>query len=168
MSKQIESMGQKSDVAATKLTTKVVLAGGALVLGIGLAACGGSNDSSSPTATSTEVPTQASAGDNVTVGKLPANWPSDVPQPPNTSVEGGGGTNGGASATFKGSGSLDSELTTYFGELESNGWTQDKTVDTGKNLTGWNKNDRRTQVIAQDNQDGTYSINVTVVTKNRQ
>ncbi|MFZ1361575.1 MAG: hypothetical protein WAS05_01380 [Candidatus Nanopelagicales bacterium] len=167
MNEHIEPTNEKSVAVGTRLISKVVLAGSALVLGVGLAACGGSSDSSStPSAASSEVPTQASAGDNLTAGKLPADWPSDVPQPPYTTVEGGAGSNGSFSASFNGSGSLDSELTTYFSELESNGWTQDKTVDTGNKLTGWNKDNRRTQVIAQDNGDGTYAINVTVVTKN--
>lgn len=156
-----ESTSEKSP----RLVHKLAIAGGVVVLGFGLAACGGSSDSSSTPSNSVADSQQPTGGNDLAAGKLPAGWPSDVPQPPNTEVVGGAATDKGFSAGFKGTGSLNSELDAYKKELESNGWTLDTTIDTGPNLTGWNKGNRRLQVIAQDNQDGTYHLNLTIVSK---
>lgn len=166
MNTQLEAQGTSIERTGSRVVTKLTLAGSALVLGFGLAACGGSSDSSTSTPEQSPPVSVDINGNNVVSGALPTGWPTDVPQPPNTTVVGGAGGEGTFSAGFNGTGSLASELDTYFGELKSNGWTQDKRVDTGKNLTGWDKGNRRTQVIAQDNGDGTYSINVTIVAMN--
>lgn len=145
--------------------TKVALVGGALVLGFGLAACGGSSDTSGDTSAADATASAQIGGADIAAGGLPANWPSDVPQPPGTTVAGGAGSDGSYSASFTGSGSLDSALDTYFADLKTNGWTQDTTVDAGKNLSGWDKDNRRLQVVSQEKSDGTFDMNVTVVTK---
>lgn len=159
-----QSVDQKQHGFSYKLAAGV----GVIVLGFGLAACGGSSDSSSTPSSESMPTTSIDGGDtDIATGKLPAGWPSDVPTPPNTSDVAGAGARGSFSAGFKGSGSVDSELGAYFDLLKSNGWTQDKTVNTGTKLTHWKKDNRTVQVMGQDQSDGTYVISVTVVTKNK-
>lgn len=146
-----------------------VVAVGAFGLVFGLAACGSSNSSGQPSQTTTSQATSNS--DPVQAGglsshTLPQGWPSDVPSPANTQVEGGAVINGGASAAFKGSGDMNAAVDAYSAQLKAAGWTVDKSADFGaKGLSHWKKGTRGLTVITVQEADGTFAISVTEVNK---
>lgn len=144
------------------LVHKTAIAGGALVLGIGLAACGGSSDSSTPAPTETTVSDGTNSAD-VAAGQLPTGWPEDLPVPANATVHGGVGTSKGATAAFEGTGTLKDPLNAYKSQLEADGWKLDKSAPLTADVTSWSKGSSRVNVLGAEDANGTYRITVTYV-----
>lgn len=147
----------------TTLLQKSAIAVSALALGLGLAACGGSSDSTAESANpdsaqSIGVP-GGDQGDVLTTKALPSNWPADVPAPANTTTEGAATVNGTSTATFSGTGDAESAADTYGQVLKDNGWTRDAQASlNSKTMSKWDKGSRSLTVIAAATESGKYGI----------
>lgn len=153
-------MTTESTSANIKPLHKIVLAGGAVAIGIGLAACGGSSDStSSPSPTATDLPTSASPTGAAT---LPSGW--DAPEPVNTTLKSSSNVDGVLGATFEGSGSLKAAADAYAKQLQADGWKADENNVVNTNAI-WFKGSKRLQVSGADTQSGKYVLAVTIEPK---
>lgn len=127
-------------------------AAAALVLTFSLSACRSSSSSSEPAPTgATDAPTaEYNFGDGtVTTGKLPDNWPSDVPTPEGLAVYGSAEVPEGITATFKGPGSVAEVSAAEDKALENAGWKKENSFGGGAagGVATWAKGTQRVSTI---------------------
>lgn len=151
------------------LLQKSAIAASALALGFGLAACGGSSDNTTDTATPDSAQSIAvpggDQGDSVTTKSLPSDWPTDVPAPANTTTQGAATVKGTSTATFTGTGDAEDAAQAYGQVLQANGWTRDAQASLNtKTMSKWDKGSRSLTVIAAATDSGNYGIVVGVTT----
>ncbi|MEI8082006.1 MAG: hypothetical protein WCI74_09200 [Actinomycetes bacterium] len=141
---------------------------GILCLGALLAGCGGGTTVSINKSDPTAVPSISMSGPNGSLevgGKLPSNWPSDVPTPTQIPLINAAAINAGMNATYRGTGdivAIQNDLTARFLQ---NGFTQAANFNFGSasgGVVSYDKGGMKVQVVAAV-EGGQAVVNETIV-----
>lgn len=147
-----------------KLVKTIAAAAIGLGVVVGTAACGGVTVTTDTGSNSTPEGSFKIGDNEITTG-LPSGWPSDVPTPQGLTLNGGGATAQGMSASWSGTGSAAAVEAQLNNDFINAGFTKEASFTGGGNggLTTWKKGSMTVQVIVSD--DGTtLAVNETVLT----